>query len=661
MGDAAQDSPHLEPRSDALRRRVLGPPLIVLALLCVLAAGSMRMLGAARGYVGGESLWSKARASAVQHLLNYCDSGDPNDFARFESALTVPEGDRAAREALLTAHPDAQAAREGFLAGDIHPGDVDNMIWVLRWFGHSWMFRDAVTAWTEGDALILELKSVAATVHKEMTPPQGPRGELGKAQLSAARREALVAQIKGLSNALLAHELRFIGALGDTGRRLESLLLVALIGSAAVLSVWWLWLTDRALRRQGLREAALQVSKRRWELAAASAGLGRFDLDPATQSYELDAVGAELMGLAPQHCVLSRDQARACLHPDDRPRCQAATDAALHHGTPMHLRLRTCAGDGRQRHLECVGRLEHLSSHEDPHVIGVLRDVSEDVVRAQMSVAKDAAERIASAQRAFLSRLSHELRTPLNAILGFAQLLELDHDAALTPAQRQQVEWILGAGRQLLHLVEDVMDLSKVESGELRLCPQVLDVQSVLRACLPLIEPVRRSRHVEVVDALPSAPLWVWADAQRLQQVFINLLSNGCKYNRDGGRLSLSARTDGDDHIVVDVGDMGAGLTPQEITELFQPFKRMSKTAGQVEGTGLGLYIVRQLLERMHGSVTVVSEPGQGSCFSIRLPVPHHAPPSPTANGDPSQARPLAREGERDRRAATAPLELHPR
>lgn len=607
---------------DALRSRinlrlhlqVLGLPLLVLALLCGLSIGSLQMLGSVRAYVGGESLWSKGRASAVQHLLDYSQSGQPADLERFRQALGVPEGDHRARLA-MSQHPiDMDAAREGFLAGGLHPADITGMIWLFRLFGDQWIFKDSLQAWIQGDILLDDLRLNAERLRRQTE----------QAAADTERNETLL-RIQAINRDLLVQEKRFITSLNTAARLTELILHVALLATAVLLSGLYVFLARRALKMHEQDAQALRQASERWELAAASAGLGRFDLDVENERYTLDPQAAELHGLGRQPRQLSREEARTGIHPDDQVASKAVIDEAIRTGGITAMRYRVTLPSGEVRYIENTGRLDPRSLKGRPHITGVIRDVTEQVMQAQAAVQRDAAERVAVSQRAFLSRLSHELRTPLNAILGFAQLLDMDRSASLSGTQHQQVQWILGAGRQLLSLVEDVMDLSKVEAGEVTMRPQSLTVQQALRECLPLIEVMRASQNVRLVDQLPPEPVWVHADPQRLQQVFINLLSNGCKYNRPGGMLSYAARVDGAE-VVVDISDTGIGMSQDEAAELFQPFKRLSGPAAQVEGTGLGLYIVRQLVQRMDGGVSVRSAPGQGACFTVRLPAA--APPA---------------------------------
>jgi signal transduction histidine kinase len=293
-------------------------------------------------------------------------------------------------------------------------------------------------------------------------------------------------------------------------------------------------------------------------------------------------------------------------------------DAALRAHQVFKLRYRIGSAAEVRRVIESTGRLNIDPITRQQRVVGVARDVTDEVNQARLSLQRDAAEKVTQAQREFLSRLSHELRTPLNAILGFAQLILMDPARELDPIQTRRVNLVLTAGRQLLTLVEDVLDLSKVEAGEIAVVPQDVELVQVLRACTTLVDSARERLNITLIDRLPHTPLWARADPHRIQQVLINLLTNACKYNRPNGHVTLEARTEGGD-AVIDIIDNGIGLSPDDLAELFQPFRRFGPTT-QVEGTGLGLYIVKQLVERMGGSVSASSDKGLGSCFTVRLP-----------------------------------------
>ncbi|MED5619390.1 sensor histidine kinase [Ideonella sp. BN130291] len=588
---------------------VLAPVLLGVGLVAALAVASLSLLSALRAYSLAESHWSQARSQAVELLRDYARSRDPRDFARFERALQVPLSDRIAREELERSQPDEERARQGLLAGHNHPADVEGMLMLYRRFGSMARLQASLQAWREGDELIAQLRMVAEQMRDQMNGPWP----------QAAALDGYLEQISKLNTQFIAVEKRFTDELAQMARVVERVLIGSVLAIAVGLALAGLWLARRSLRQRAERERALAEATERWALAAEAGGLGLYDWVVARDELRMDAKAAALYGLGDgAGAVVRRATVTELLHPDDVASAREQLDAALRSGRRFKARYRVRLPDGTWRHLEATGLMQG-----DPvgggHMVGVVRDVTEEERQTLLARQRDAAERAAQARMEFLSRLSHELRTPLNAILGFAQLLAIDHTRPLSEPQAQRVQLILDAGQQLLKLVEDVLDLTKIDAGavSVRLAP--VDVAAAARASLALASGAVHAFAVEVRDRMPQQPLWALADEQRLQQVFTNLLTNACKYNRRGGSVTLQAWAQGE-RVCVSIADTGRGITHAERAELFQPFRRLAATAGQVEGTGLGLFIVKSLLERMNGSIELESTWGEGSRFTVVLP-----------------------------------------
>lgn len=230
---------------------------------------------------------------------------------------------------------------------------------------------------------------------------------------------------------------------------------------------------------------------------------------------------------------------------------------------------------------------------------------------------KAAAENANRAKSAFLSRASHELRTPLNAVVGFAQLMAMDHAHPLAPEQAHRLDGIRRAGQHLLDMITDVLDLARIEQGAQRLRREPVDLPSVVVACLATVRPLAEARGVRLLADLPARCV-VMGDAMALEQVIINLLSNAIKYNRPGGEATVRAGRDGA-RIWFSVSDQGQGLDQAALAQLFQPFNRLGAERRRIEGSGLGLVIVRELAQAMAGEVEARSEPGEGCEFVVRL------------------------------------------
>lgn len=250
--------------------------------------------------------------------------------------------------------------------------------------------------------------------------------------------------------------------------------------------------------------------------------------------------------------------------------------------------------------------------------VAVVRDITgAKRSRDLLKIAKDEAERANQAKSEYLSRMSHELRTPLNSILGFAQLLELD---ALSPNQRDSVAYIMKGGQHLLSLINEVLDLARIEAGRLSLSPESVQVQEVIEDALAFVRPMAQQNKIEIrFDRAADGGKNVKADQQRLRQVLLNLLSNAVKYDREGGRVKVWCELRKDGFLRISISDTGHGISAKQQERLFQPFERVCDETKGIEGTGLGLALSRGLMEAMEGRIGVESEVGQGSTFWIEL------------------------------------------
>ncbi|MEO6407648.1 MAG: CHASE domain-containing protein [Burkholderiaceae bacterium] len=257
---------------------------------------------------------------------------------------------------------------------------------------------------------------------------------------------------------------------------------------------------------------------------------------------------------------------------------------------------------------------------EPQRIVRVMEDVTEQLRRQDAEQARDVAEAANQAKSEFLSRMSHELRTPLNAMLGFAQLLEMDRRSPLAPHQKQWIEQVQRAGWHLLEMINDVLDLSRIESGNLRLQNEPLNLSELVDAALAMIVASAEQRGILLRVELAPGTSTVLGDATRIKQILINLLSNAVKYNHEQGQIHITSRLRGADLVDIVVSDTGLGMTPDQLTDLFQPFNRLGRERSALEGTGIGLVVSLRLAELMGGSLEARSQPGEGSWFTLSLP-----------------------------------------
>jgi signal transduction histidine kinase/ActR/RegA family two-component response regulator len=282
-------------------------------------------------------------------------------------------------------------------------------------------------------------------------------------------------------------------------------------------------------------------------------------------------------------------------------RLATAADNADRLGDGRPLRPTAPAGDELGRLAESIIRADQLLTTR----------------RIELTAARDEALNATRVKNTFLSRTSHELRTPLNAILGFAQLLEMSE---LGEDDQDSTARILIAGRHLLALINELIDIARIEAGDLKLSVEPVALALLADEVLVLMHPLAAARSITISQHCPSPTLAARADRQRLKQILINLISNAVKYNRDRGTIDVVCRRSDGDLVDIAIIDSGPGLSAQEIEQIFVPFERLRADQHGIEGTGIGLPLALSLTEAMHGELAVTSSAGHGSTFTVRLP-----------------------------------------
>jgi len=583
---------------------VLWPVLLTVVLLSASFFALLYLQHTGRAFTGTQARWSMARNAASHALLQYIVTRSPQAHERCERELAVVDATRQALRQLNRADADLSSAQRALVAAGALPDDADHMVRVYQWVSEHPRFLPLRERWQLADTAAQDLIALSEEVHGELQRNAHVPDDLVSMWLT---------QLDTIDRRMSALERATQTDLAASGRVTYRMMVGSQLCMGLVLGALCVWTTRRFLRELADHARGLRRANDRTALALQCAGMGLFELDPTSATYRMDEHVAHLHGLSGP-LEASRSHMRSLIHPDDVAATRAGIDDILQRNGTGRLHYRVRWPDGQWRHIESHGQL----NAENGLILGVSRDVTDDVMRRQAAARWETERQVSQAQRTFLSRLSHELRTPLNAILGFAHILGREENQHLRDKDRHHIDVIAGAGRQLLGLVDDVLDISKVEAGEIGMTLVATDVAQVLERCLPIVDNVAQRHHVRVQADLPPHGLMALADPQRLQQVFINLMSNGCKYNRHGGvlRIGMAAQ---EGRVTVGFDDNGEGLSEADIARLFKPFQRIDRTAAQVEGTGLGLYIVKQMVEGMGGEVRVRSQRGIGSRFEVVL------------------------------------------
>jgi PAS domain S-box-containing protein len=382
-------------------------------------------------------------------------------------------------------------------------------------------------------------------------------------------------------------------------------------------------------------QAALRASESRFRTMADAAPAFIWQSGPDGRATWLNQRWLQCLGCSMDEALAAHWRTR--IHDDDYDRCHAGYLQAMAVCEPFELEYRVQTADGSELWI-----VDHGSPHLDGdgrfdgYIVYGWDITARKSAERSLIAARDEAERANRAKSEFLSRMSHELRTPLNAVLGFAQLIEQDGDEALGPMQRERVQQIQRGGAHLLQLINEVLDLARIESGALNMQVDRVDVDAVVDECRRLVDPMARQQGVELRFQAPAGSLGtIHADATRLRQVLLNLLSNAIKYNRAGGRVVVHGRGDGE-QVRIEVADTGPGLTPAQQERLFQAFERLDADRGAIEGTGIGLALSKSLVDLMHGRIGVDSQPGHGSTFWVELPRGSASAPTPRDHAVPA-------------------------
>ncbi len=305
------------------------------------------------------------------------------------------------------------------------------------------------------------------------------------------------------------------------------------------------------------------------------------------------------------------------VHPEDHGLILEALERGFANDEVMNVRFRGLHTDGHWAMIESRGRALRDAQGNPTGAVIISRDVSETVeAQRALELAKIEAEQANVAKSEFMSRMSHELRTPLNSVLGFAQILQMELEA---PSELEMIGYIVKSGGYLLELINEVLDISRVESGSIAVSLELVSIEALVAECLKLVSGDAAAAGVEIVDQCDVAR-HVRADPQHLKQALVNLLSNAIKYNHEGGTVTLTCDEDGG-RVRLRVTDTGPGVAPQLLDRLFAPFDRLDAESKGIEGTGLGLALSKGLMEAIGGSLGVESEPGTGSTFWLDLPL----------------------------------------
>ncbi|BFM40331.1 ATP-binding protein [Synechocystis sp. LKSZ1] len=386
--------------------------------------------------------------------------------------------------------------------------------------------------------------------------------------------------------------------------------------------------TEQKLREneKKLQEAQLQNLSNRLALALEAGLIGSWEWTEG-EGLHWDAQLYSIYGIEPVGRPMTQNDWLQCIHPDDRARMEEAAQAAFGYLSHFETEFRIVRPQGEIRWIFDIGIV-----HRDPdtggvNVIGINQDITErKLAELQLQQTNEELVRATRLKDEFLANMSHELRTPLNAILGMTEVLQEEIFGPVNLKQQEALKTVENSGNHLLSLINDILDLSKIESGQMELNIGPATIPELCKDSLSFIKQQAMKKGLRVETQLaPNLPE-LWVDERRIRQALINLLNNAVKFTPEGGRITLSVSWPTADRVRFSVEDTGIGIAPEQMGKLFQPFIQVDSALNRrYEGTGLGLALVKRIVELHGGEIGLTSQVGVGSCFTLDLPCPEHA------------------------------------
>jgi PAS domain S-box-containing protein len=576
-----------------------------------------QVINGARAYAAGESRYAMEQKIAVLALNRYIADGRDSDYDAFRAAIAVPDGDRAAREALQADPVDLAAARAGLLRGQNHPSDISALIGVFRVFSTWAPFAAAIDDWAQADQQIATLARLASRIKKGFPATPQDRG-------------AALSEVERLDRALTDRENDFAAHMGDASREAKWLMVMGLSVMTVLLWAIGTLFALRLFRRQLVLDRQLGSSEERFRDYTDVASDWYWEVDADRRITYVSERFFIVADEVPENIIGMNADTFVSLHSEGLDNSeQLGALSALKPFRNMHLRY--IRHDSAIRYLSLSAKPHHDENGIFLGYRGVGSDVTPTIEDAQiLREAKERAEIANRAKSEFLANMSHELRTPLNAIIGFSEMIQ-NRVFGAYPSERYDayVNDINKSGRELLSVINDILEFSRVEAGQEPLIEHEIAIDEIVRPTERLFLPRFETAGLSLTTDLPAVLPVVFADGGKLKQGLASLLSNALKFTPKGGHVSIAVSVGNEGALSIAVSDTGIGIDSEDVERVLAPFGQVESVFSRVyAGAGLGLPITKALIELHGGRLTIDSTIGVGTVVTMILPAARLVPPA---------------------------------
>ena len=570
---------------------------------------ALKAVNATRSYATGESLYSKGQKSAVFSLYKYARSGAEKDYDDYLAFIRVPLGDRMAREALDRPEPDFAAGAAGLRQSRTNEDDIPAVLQVFTLLRHWGPFAKAVEDWQQADRLTGELILAADRFHT-----------LQKAgAVTVLERRQFLAALDAANTQFDSLGYRFSEDIGDAARNAMRLVSSGLAICISGLWIAGLWLAWRTYWKGVQGDVQLRESDRRFRDFAETASDWFWQMDAENKLTYLSERFAEALDMRPQDL---RGKTFADIGLELFGLDAKIEFAAIAERVPFRsVSLRYASEPNREQYWMISGVPVFSDDGSFIGYRGTGRNVTKEMLaKHALEDAKAQSELASRAKTEFLATMSHELRTPLNAIIGFSEIIK---DRLFGSAIDRYAEYaadIFASAQHLLAIINDILDMSKIEAGQMDLHEENIAVSEVVESVVRLLSQKIDAAQISLNVEADNLPL-IRADQRKLKQILMNLVSNAVKFTPPGGQVDILSFLQPNGDLSIEVRDTGIGMAPEEIPTALAAFGQVDSTlARKHEGTGLGLPLVKSLVEIHGGRFVLTSEPGRGTSAVVVLP-----------------------------------------